>query len=105
MSFEQEESVQKVFAAGQMHQLGGKQVEVKNATPKGSGPQHPPQWQQAQQPMGRGGRGAGGRGYPGGGRGYDQYAQQGYGMGGGFGYPGMCVQLTPCTMSPAQHRL
>lgn len=31
--------MQKVFAAGSMHDLAGKRVEVKSATPKGSGPQ------------------------------------------------------------------
>ncbi|KAG2431322.1 hypothetical protein HYH02_013451 [Chlamydomonas schloesseri] len=79
VTFAEEPSVEKVFAAGQMHELGGKQVEVKSATPKGSGPQ-----------AGRGaGRGAvsaggayGGRGYGGGGRG-GYYQGQGYG---GYGY-------------------
>lgn len=37
MTFEEEEAVQRVFAAGPMHLVGGKQVEVKSATPKGSG--------------------------------------------------------------------
>ena len=74
--------MEKVFAAGQMHELGGKQVEVKSATPKGSGPQ-----------AGRGaGRGAvsaggayGGRGYGGGGGGGrgGYYQGQGYGGYGG----------------------
>lgn len=39
ITFEDEASVFKVFAAGSHHELGGKRVEVKNATPKGSGPQ------------------------------------------------------------------
>lgn len=39
VTFESEEAVAKVFEAGQMHRVGGKQVEVKSATPKGSGPQ------------------------------------------------------------------
>eukprot|EP00195_Chlamydomonas_chlamydogama_P005718 CAMPEP_0202902426 /NCGR_PEP_ID=MMETSP1392-20130828/16842_1 /ASSEMBLY_ACC=CAM_ASM_000868 /TAXON_ID=225041 /ORGANISM="Chlamydomonas chlamydogama, Strain SAG 11-48b" /LENGTH=361 /DNA_ID=CAMNT_0049589185 /DNA_START=81 /DNA_END=1168 /DNA_ORIENTATION=- len=78
VTFEEEEAVNKVFEIGQMHELDGKQVEVKPATPKGSGPM-------MSSPAGRGGGrggGAGGRGYPSGGRGYDQYGQQGYGMGG-----------------------
>ena len=92
VTFEDESAVQKVFDAGQMHELGGKQVEVKNATPKGSGPQS------AGRGTGGGGRGApglvaGGRGYAmssatAGGRGYGQYGQQGYGM---AGYAGECA--------------
>lgn len=39
VTFEEESSVDSVFAAGSMHELNGKKVEVKNATPKGSGPQ------------------------------------------------------------------
>ena len=30
--------MEKVFAAGTMHDLAGKRVEVKTATPRGSGP-------------------------------------------------------------------
>ena len=33
-----ESSVEACFAAGSMHELGGKRVEVKTATPRGSGP-------------------------------------------------------------------
>ncbi|PNW75795.1 hypothetical protein CHLRE_12g560300v5 [Chlamydomonas reinhardtii] len=87
VTFAEEPSVEKVFAAGQMHELGGKQVEVKSATPKGSGPQ-----------AGRGaGRGAvsaggayGGRGYGGGGGGGrgGYYQGQGYGGYGYGGFPG-----------------
>lgn len=33
--------MQRVFAAGPLHELAGKVVEVKAATPKGSGPQPP----------------------------------------------------------------
>ncbi|GLI59205.1 hypothetical protein VaNZ11_001041 [Volvox africanus] len=87
VTFGEESSVEKVFAAGQMHELGGKQVEVKSATPKGSGPQ-----------SGRGGPrgtasagGYGGRGY-GGGRGpFGGYGggYGGYGAGPyGAGFPG-----------------
>jgi len=70
ITFEDESSVQKVFAAGSHHEIAGKRVEVKNATPKGSGPQ------------GRGDvRGLlPGRGYPGG-RGY---GEMGFGMGPGY---------------------
>lgn len=74
VTFDDEDSVAKVFTAGSMHELGGKQVEVKSATPKGSGPQA--------------GRGMGGRGPPYGGRGGYGGAPQGrgafYGQGGSF---------------------
>lgn len=79
ITFEEEESVEKVFSAGNMHELNGKKVEVKNATPKGSGPQ--------------GGRGGGrgyvqGRGgYSGGRGGYGDYSQMQGGYG-GYGMPG-----------------
>eukprot|EP00798_Chlamydomonas_sp_ICE-L_P029365 gene29365-12456_t len=36
VTFEDEETIQKVLEVGSMHKLGGKEVEVKNATPKGS---------------------------------------------------------------------
>ncbi len=80
VTFAEESSVDKVFTAGQMHELGGKQVEVKSATPKGSGPQ-----------SGRGsGRGTpsaggyGGRGYGGGRGAFGAYAG-GYGAYGAGG--------------------
>ncbi|KAK9862706.1 hypothetical protein WJX84_008352 [Apatococcus fuscideae] len=38
ITFEDESSVEQCFAAGSMHQLGNKRVEVKTATPRGSGP-------------------------------------------------------------------
>jgi heterogeneous nuclear ribonucleoprotein A1/A3 len=38
ITFEDEASVASVFNAGSMQELGGKKVEVKTATPKGSGP-------------------------------------------------------------------
>ncbi|KAG1668656.1 hypothetical protein FOA52_001262 [Chlamydomonas sp. UWO 241] len=38
VTFEEEDSVNDIFKTGTMHMLGGKQVEVKSATPKGSGP-------------------------------------------------------------------
>lgn len=37
ITFEHEDSVDAVFAHGTMHELGGKRVEVKTATPKGTG--------------------------------------------------------------------
>lgn len=39
VTFEEDTSAERVFAAGQMHELGGKNVEVKPATPKGTGSQ------------------------------------------------------------------
>lgn len=78
VTYEDEASVQKVLDAGHMHDLGGKQVEVKNATPKGSGGvdgRGPPGF-------GRGRGAGGGRGY-GGGRGFQQFGPPGYQ---GFGY-------------------
>lgn len=39
VTFVEDDSAEKVFAAGQMHELGGKRVEVKPATPKGAGSQ------------------------------------------------------------------
>lgn len=94
VTFEDEDSVAKVFSAGSMHDLGGKQVEVKSATPKGgSGPQSG----RGAGPVGGRGGGAFGRGpYPAGGRGafFGQAAGLGYGAGygaagygaAGFGY-------------------
>ena len=38
ITFQEESSVAAVFAAGSMQELNGKRVEVKAATPKGSGP-------------------------------------------------------------------
>eukprot|EP00878_Enallax_costatus_P017996 GHUV01018922.1.p1 GENE.GHUV01018922.1~~GHUV01018922.1.p1 ORF type:complete len:230 (+),score=48.72 GHUV01018922.1:339-1028(+) len=38
VAFEDEASVQAVFAAGSIQEISGKRVEVKTATPKGSGP-------------------------------------------------------------------
>ncbi|KAI8474754.1 MAG: hypothetical protein J3K34DRAFT_382980 [Monoraphidium minutum] len=77
ITFEEEASVQHVFNAGPMHELAGKRVEVKSATPKGSGPQ------------GRGGAmpaAGGGPGAPGAGRGG---AMGALGAAGGAGlYPG-----------------
>ena len=38
ITFDDDSSVERVFGAGRMHTIGGKQVEVKAATPRGSGP-------------------------------------------------------------------
>ncbi|KAL3147898.1 hypothetical protein ABBQ32_002613 [Trebouxia sp. C0010 RCD-2024] len=38
VTFERESSVEQVFQVGTMHELSGKRVEVKSATPRGSGP-------------------------------------------------------------------
>jgi heterogeneous nuclear ribonucleoprotein A1/A3 len=37
VTFDDDSSVDRVFAAGQMHDVAGKQVEVKSATPRGTG--------------------------------------------------------------------
>jgi len=39
VTFEEDSSAERAFAAGPMHEISGKQVEVKPATPKGTGPQ------------------------------------------------------------------
>lgn len=90
VTFERDSSVEQVFQTGSMHELSGKRVEVKSATPRGSGPI-----------AGRGGladqrmwgpRPMGGRGmgvFPG------QLNPQGYGMG---GYGG--VGYNPAMMGP-----
>ncbi len=38
ITYDEEGAIEKVFAHGRMHELGGKSVEVKRATPKGTGP-------------------------------------------------------------------
>lgn len=38
VTFERDSSVEQVFSMGSMHELSGKRVEVKSATPRGSGP-------------------------------------------------------------------
>lgn len=38
ITYEEEAAIEKVFAKGRMHELAGKSVEVKRATPKGTGP-------------------------------------------------------------------
>lgn len=80
ITFEEESSVIKVFQAGPMHEISGKKVEVKNATPKGSGPQG-----RGITPGGRGALLPGGRGFlPG--RAYPEFPP-GYGMGPGYHIP------------------
>ncbi|MEW5299950.1 MAG: hypothetical protein WDW36_002918 [Sanguina aurantia] len=91
VTFESEEAVAKVFEAGQMHRVGGKQVEVKSATPKGSGPQAGGRGMASNYGTGMGvagavGLGVGGNvGAPGGGRG--DYVQQGRGYQQHYGHP------------------
>ena len=54
VTFEEDSSAEAVFDHGSMHDLGGKKVEVKPATPKGTGSQQAQQQQQqAQAPGGR----------------------------------------------------
>ena len=38
ITYDEEGAIEKVFAQGRMHELSGKSVEVKRATPKGTGP-------------------------------------------------------------------
>lgn len=38
ITYDEEGAIEKVFAHGRMHELAGKSVEVKRATPKGTGP-------------------------------------------------------------------
>jgi hypothetical protein len=38
ITYEDEMAIDKVFEKGRMHELAGKSVEVKRATPKGTGP-------------------------------------------------------------------
>ncbi|CAK0784243.1 hypothetical protein CVIRNUC_007447 [Coccomyxa viridis] len=38
ITYDEEGAIEKVFAQGRMHELAGKSVEVKRATPKGTGP-------------------------------------------------------------------
>ncbi|GBF90957.1 heterogeneous nuclear ribonucleoprotein-like [Raphidocelis subcapitata] len=69
VTFDDETAVHRVFGAGPMHELAGKRVEVKSATPKGSGPQGrgagpaPPGGPAP--PFGPGGGGGGGAAAPG----------------------------------------
>lgn len=105
VTFENEDAVEKIFADGQMHELGGKQVEIKRAEPKRSGNDHA-----SDNRMRRGGnnlksyggyggvvdgfsggygkvaRGYGGGGYGGYGGGYGGYGNYGGNYGGGAGF-------------------
>lgn len=77
ITFDDESSVERVFTAGSMQELGGKKVEVKAATPKGSGPQGPSRF------SGRGAfpaAAAAGRGFPGGRAFPAEYGQMGFGV-------------------------
>ncbi|KAK9811511.1 hypothetical protein WJX72_005089 [[Myrmecia] bisecta] len=73
LTFEDEAAADKVFAAGSMHEVSGKMVEVKPATPRGSGP------------VGHGGAGPSGLLPP-----YARGAGPGRGYAGAYsgGYPG-----------------
>lgn len=88
VTFETEDAVEKIFTDGQMHELGGKQVEIKKAEPKRSGFDY-----SSDSRMRRGGSNSNksyGGGYSGGadgfGGGYGGKMGRGYGgYGGGFG--------------------
>ncbi len=77
VTFERDASVEQVFQVGSMHELSGKRVEVKSATPRGSGPvagRGSLAEQRMWGPRPMGGRGMGS--FPG------QMSPQGFGMGG-----------------------
>lgn len=77
VTFERDSSVEQVFQVGSMHELSGKRVEVKSATPRGSGPvagRGSLAEQRMWGPRPMGGRGMGS--FPG------QMSPQGFGMGG-----------------------
>jgi heterogeneous nuclear ribonucleoprotein A1/A3 len=77
VTFERDSSVEQVFQVGTMHELSGKRVEVKSATPRGSGPvagRGSLAEQRMWGPRPMGGRGMGS--FPG------QMSPQGFGMGG-----------------------
>ena len=99
MTFAEDASAEAVFAAGSMHDLNGKRVEVKPATPKGSGSRPGGSSGGPGRPSGGGGARGGGMGLPpfggapGGAAGSpaalfgsppSPYAAAGFGM---FGYP------------------
>lgn len=87
VTFDDETSVDAVFEAGSMHEISGKRVEVKSATPKGSGPQGRGPGPAFMGRNGMAGGGGGGRGFSAGGRGYGYGMQQypGYQMPGEVG--------------------
>ncbi|CAI0473358.1 unnamed protein product [Linum tenue] len=82
VTFDSEDSVERIFSEGRNHELGGKEVEIKKAEPRrfgggGSGSRNSGK-------MGRGAYGGGG-----GGGGYGGYSGfNGFGAGYGAGYPG-----------------
>ncbi len=122
VTYDDEQCVHRVFSAGAMHVVSGKQVEVKAATPKGSGPQASayrtpppgampmpamggPVMQQRVQQGRAGAQGtAGGPGMSGRTTGGYQAAQQtpypmpGYPMAPGYGFPGMSELRSTCRM-------
>ncbi|XP_039833444.1 heterogeneous nuclear ribonucleoprotein A0-like isoform X2 [Panicum virgatum] len=111
VTFESEDSVERVISEGRMRDLGGKQVEIKKAEPKKHGSDHSSNGRSshggsggyrssyrsggAGGGSGGGGGGGGGYGYGGAyrsaaaaGYGYDGGAGAGYGYGRGYGYGG-----------------
>lgn len=98
VTFDSEEAVDKIFVDGQLHELGGKQVEIKRAEPKRAGGDFAYDNRSRRGggsksyggSFGRGSSGYGGSGYGGkGDKGYDEYGGNyagGYdGYGGGYG--------------------
>ncbi|KAJ9537598.1 hypothetical protein OSB04_030331 [Centaurea solstitialis] len=94
VTFDGEDAVEKIFADGQLHELGGKQVEIKRAEPKRAGGDY--SYDSRSQHGDGGSRWYGGGGGSGMGRssggyggGYGGKAGRGYAdYGGGGGYPG-----------------
>ncbi|KAI3716357.1 hypothetical protein L6452_23638 [Arctium lappa] len=88
VTFDSEDAVEKIFADGQLHELGGKQVEIKRAEPKRAGGDYS---YDSRSQHGDGGSkwygGGVGRSSGGYGGGYGGKAGRGYGDYGG-GYPG-----------------
>ncbi|KAL0341879.1 UNVERIFIED_CONTAM: Heterogeneous nuclear ribonucleoprotein 1 [Sesamum calycinum] len=86
VTFENEDAVEKIFSDGRMHELGGKQVEIKRAEPKRSGFDH-----SSESRLRRGGSSSKASGsFAGGSEGFGGgfYAGYGgYGYGYGFGGP------------------
>ncbi|EFN53389.1 hypothetical protein CHLNCDRAFT_36600 [Chlorella variabilis] len=98
VTFAEDASAESVFAAGTMHDLGGKKVEVKPATPKGSGSLSRPSGSGGGSGARPGGGGGGGRQMPpfaggggpalfGGQPAPAPYGASGYGIYGGMGMP------------------
>jgi len=111
VTFESEDSVERVISEGRMRDLGGKQVEIKKAEPKKHGSDHSSNGRSSHggggyrssyrsgggagnASSGSSGGGGGGYGYGGAyrsaaaGYGYDGGAGAGYGYGRGYGYGG-----------------